>query len=455
MAIALTTFKIDITPPVGTPLCGGEIEPAKTVDDPQYAIGFVLLGAGDPIVLAALDCVGVYGFTHDGFREAIAGAAGASPMHVIISSVHQHDSPTHFLDGQEILDEFGLDLKMYNRAHTEDVRDRLAAAVRESLSSARPVTHIGTGQAKVDRVASNRRVPQPDGTIAVRYSACVDAALRDAPEGLIDPWLKAMTLYNRDEPLLRLYHYATHPMSHYGKGAVSADFCGLARARRQQDEPGAMQMFVNGCAGNVTAGNVTAGKYNDGQPQRRGELTQRMYDAMEAASDATQRHAIGDIAVRNVQMTLPTRDEDGFTEVDALAMLRGEKPTDVDFSQPIYVMAWHRRSKQPMDMPVLDLGAAKLVLLPGEPFIEYQLAAQRMCPDDFLLVLGYGNEGPCYICTDASYDENGGYEKWATGDHRPRRRADHDRRAARRVGLRRGANEAMKTIDDPQDATTG
>ena len=316
----LSTFRIEITPPVGTPLCGGAIEPVKTVDDPQYAIGFALLGAGEPIVLVSLDCVGLYSFTHDWFREAIAEAAATSPQRVILTSVHQHDAPSYFLDGQDILNEFGLDEKMYNCEHTENVRDRLAAAVRDSLASARPVTHIGTGQAKVDRVASNRRVPQADGSIAVRWSACRDQAVCDAPEGLIDPWLKAVTFFDGDEAVLRLYHYATHPMSHYGDGAISADFCGLARARRQDDEPGATHVFVNGCAGNVTAG-----KYNDGEPQRRGELMQRMHDAMKAACDATQRQPLGDITMDSVPMSLPTRDEENFTEADALAMLKGDK----------------------------------------------------------------------------------------------------------------------------------
>lgn len=403
-SIRLSTFRIDITPPIGTPLCGAAIEPAATVDDPQYAIGFVLLGAGEPIVLASLDCVGVYGFTHDWFREAIAKAAGTTVQRVILSSVHQHDAPMHFLDGQDILDEFALDKKMYCRAHTEDVRNRLATAVRDSSASARPITHIGTGQARVDRVASNRRVMQADGSIAVRWSACTEPDVRDAPQGLIDPYLKAVTFFDGDEPVLRLYHYATHPMSHYGKGAVSADFCGLARAQRQEDEPGAMQMFINGCAGNVTAG-----KYNDGAPARRGELMQRVYDAMRTACDVTQRQPLGDITINSVPMSLPTRDEQDFREADAVARLRDKDAPAVEYRQPVYVLAWHRRSKQPIDVPVLDLGAAKLVLLPGEPFIEYQLAAQQMRPDDFLLVMGYGNAGPCYLCTDIAYDE-GGYE---------------------------------------------
>ncbi len=47
--------------------------------------------------------------------------------------------------------------------------------------------------------------------------------------------------------------------------------------------------------------------------------------------------------------------------------------------------------------------------LPGEPFVEYQLAAKAMRPDLFVAVAGYGDYAPWYIGTEAAYGE-GGYE---------------------------------------------
>lgn len=406
---SIATFKIDITPPIGTPLCGGAIKPATTVDDPQYAIGFVLLGSSQPIVLATIDCVGLYSETHDLFLEAIAQAAGTTIDHVILASVHQHDSPSYFLDGRDILDSYGIDVPMYDRDHVQEVLGRLAKAVRDALKTTRHVTHIGTGRSKVDRVASNRRVRQPDGSIKVRWSAVQDKEMQDAPEGIIDPYLKAITLFDGVQPVVRLYHYAVHPMSHYGKGAISADFCGLARQQRQEDEPDAMHIFVNGCAGNITAG-----KYNDGSPQSRIDLTQRMHDAMCSACDNTQQQLLTHIAMRATPMMLSVRDDPYFTEADAQAVLRGELEPIKDYAQSAYVLAWRKRCQRPINVPLLDLGAAKLLQLPSEPFIEYQLAAQQLSPDDFLMVMGYGNSGPGYVCTDIAYDE-GGYESGRVG----------------------------------------
>ena len=47
--------------------------------------------------------------------------------------------------------------------------------------------------------------------------------------------------------------------------------------------------------------------------------------------------------------------------------------------------------------------------MPGELFVEYQLAAKALRPDLFIAMAAYGDYGPEYICTDAAYKE-GGYE---------------------------------------------
>ena len=60
-------------------------------------------------------------------------------------------------------------------------------------------------------------------------------------------------------------------------------------------------------------------------------------------------------------------------------------------------------------MSCLTLGRARILHLPGEPFVEYQLAAKAARPDLFVTVAGYGDYGPGYIGTAIAY-EQGGYE---------------------------------------------
>jgi hypothetical protein len=59
MPFHIATFSCDVTPPEGHPLCGGWIMPARGVDDPLRSVGVVLLGAGKPVVLCAVDWTGL------------------------------------------------------------------------------------------------------------------------------------------------------------------------------------------------------------------------------------------------------------------------------------------------------------------------------------------------------------------------------------------------------------
>src|SRR5437763_1737839 len=87
-----------------------------------------------------------------------------------------------------------------------------------------PLWALGIGQAKVEQVASNRRYLRADGKVAYnRMSRTTDPAIRAADEGTIDPFLKSLSFWDGDTPVAILSAYATHPMSYYGGGVVSAD----------------------------------------------------------------------------------------------------------------------------------------------------------------------------------------------------------------------------------------
>ena len=53
-------------------------------------------------------------------------------------------------------------------------------------------------------------------------------------------------------------------------------------------------------------------------------------------------------------------------------------------------------------------GGAHLVLLPAETFVQYQLWAQQMRPDSFVMTAGFGECAPGYIPTAQAASE--GYE---------------------------------------------
>jgi hypothetical protein len=70
-------------------------------------------------------------------------------------------------------------------------------------------------------------------------------------------------------------------------------------------------------------------------------------------------------------------------------------------------LAWAGRPQT--DLTRLRLGPAFVLHMPGELFVEYQLAAAQMKPDTFIAMAAYGEYGPGYIGTKVAYSQ-GGYE---------------------------------------------
>jgi hypothetical protein len=62
-----------------------------------------------------------------------------------------------------------------------------------------------------------------------------------------------------------------------------------------------------------------------------------------------------------------------------------------------------------IDVFCLKIKNARILYMPGELFVEYQLAAKAERPDLFVAMSAYGDLGAGYIGTAKAY-EKGGYE---------------------------------------------
>jgi hypothetical protein len=400
----LALFQADVTPPLGHALMGGGIVPAKEIKDLLWANGFAILGAGQPIVLVAVDWCEIRNEAYDRWQNILAQAAKTTSDRVLVSCIHQHDAPVADLEAQRLLTTNHSQGSICDLQFHEQAVQRVAQALRESLRNPLRFSEIGLGQAKVEQVASNRRYVDKDGTIKFnRTSATRDPSIREKPEGTVDPWLKTLSFWNDGEPVAALSCYATHPMSYYGRGGVSSDFMGMARQERLKDNPKVAQIYVSGCSGNVTAG-----KYNDGSPENRPVLADRMYQAMVAAWKATQRHPLKQApAFRTVPLRLEPRNDVGFTIEDLNQRLRNKQSKPFDQCLAALGLSWRRRADtgRTLTVPVLDFGIAQLLLMPGESYVEYQLLAQKMRPDAFVMTIGYGESATGYVPTDKALQE--------------------------------------------------
>lgn len=405
--LQIANFEADITPPLGTPLCDGLVMPAKEIVDPLKARGIVLLTRDRPIVLCAMDWVGVGNSGYDAFREALARAAGTTRERVAVHCLHPHDAPGCDFEADDILAPYKLGGKLFDPKFARLAIDRVAAAVAKSIKQPLAVTHLGAGKAKVLEVASSRRPLGPDGKVKfVRYSATKDPKIRAEPEGVIDPYVQVLSFWDGDRPLASLTYYATHPQSYYGKGGVSCDFPGLARGRRDRALPEVAHIHFNGAGGNITAG-----KYNDGSPGNRPILADRLAKGMKEAFDSVKKTPVKaeDVAWRVAPVALPLSKI--YNTKDLRSRVANDKLAPLDRMRAARALIWARRCEEgeKIDLTCLRVGPAYVLHMPGELFVEYQLAAQKLRPESPVMMAAYGDYGPGYIGTTISYTQ-GGYE---------------------------------------------
>src|SRR5688572_7630082 len=138
--LKIATFEADVTPPIGTPLCDGLVVPAKEIVDPLSARGIILFTSEKPIVLVAVDWVGIGNSGHHAFREVIGKAAGTTKERVCVHCLHQHDAPGCDFEADELLVPYKLGGKLFDPIFANKAIDRIAKAVAKAAKNPQTVT---------------------------------------------------------------------------------------------------------------------------------------------------------------------------------------------------------------------------------------------------------------------------------------------------------------------------
>ena len=174
----------------------------------------------------------------------------------------------------------------------------------------------------------------------------------------------------------------------------------------RDEATGVMHVHFNGAGGNIGAG-----KWNDGAHENRQILADRVAAAMAAAWENTKRVPVSadDLGWESIAVALPPAPH---LEEEELQQVFSNKEADLlARSTAAGQLAWLRRcaAGEKVDVACLRLGTLRVLHMPGELFVEYQLAAQAMRKDLHVAMAAYGDYGPGYIGTTVAYGE-GGYE---------------------------------------------
>ena len=162
---------------------------------------------------------------------------------------------------------------------------------------------------------------------------------------------------------------------------------------------------------NGAGGNVTAGKYNDGAPANRPLLAERLAKGMKEAFASARKFPVhsGDVSWRVTGVSLPLSPR--YNAKALQERVADEKLPEKDRLAAARTLAWARQcdSGAKIELSCLKIGPVHVLHMPGELFVEYQLAAQKMRPKDTVMMAAYGDYAPGYIGTAISYTQ-GGYE---------------------------------------------
>jgi hypothetical protein len=129
---------------------------------------------------------------------------------------------------------------------------------------------------------------------------------------------------------------------------------------------------------------------------------------MKEAFETTKRVPLKTSVLRDVKVRIEPRTSVGFSREELTDKLKDD-PNPFHKCLAAMGLSWLRREENPnhiVDVPCLDFGFAALLLMPGESYVEFQLYAQSIRPEDFICVAGYGESATGYVPTDKAVQEN-------------------------------------------------
>ncbi|HMF19283.1 MAG TPA: hypothetical protein VKE98_18900, partial [Gemmataceae bacterium] len=148
-----------------------------------------------------------------------------------------------------------------------------------------------------------------------------------------------------------------------------------------------------------------------GSPANRAILASRLAAGMKEAFASAQMVPIksADVSWRVVPVALPLSRL--YNVKDLEARVADKKLSDAERMKAARNLVWARRCEtgEKIDLSCLRIGPAYVLHMPGELFVEYQLAAQKMRSKSPVMMAAYGDYGPGYIGTAIAYTQ-GGYE---------------------------------------------
>jgi len=384
--------RADMTPPAGTPLCGGWWPvAAKGIKTPLQAHALVLDNGAARLAFVGLDLIAIRAKDADAAKARIEKKLGIPRENILASCSHIHDGPYMApLMGK---------VDCIRPEVVARVMDAIVEAVTEACGRMVPA-EVGWGATEVRGYGENRRRFVGDGE-DVWNTWCLPVEMAATrPAGPVDDALPLLAVRDRrtHRPLALLWNYTLHAHS-FWSGHISADYPyytwqEVAKALGED----VVMVFTAGACGDI---NRDSGTDAGAMVRDMGRAILDLYGRLEFTSKAALRGRIE-------PMELALRDFSVFQEAE----IRRKQPEVVEVAREEWevLRAWKEKTVR-TTVHAMAVGDFAVAGSPGEYFCALGLDIKKRSPFAVTAVAELSDDYVGYIPTDRAFDQ-GGYEVW-------------------------------------------
>lgn len=385
--------RVNITPPLGTYLSGGNFGRSKGVIDNLYAASLILQNNKTCIVIITADLIGISRTCVENVRRDIEQKLGITGNNILIAASHTHSGPAAvFLRGWGKIDKKWI----------AGLQKKLVEVTAAAFSNLQDVL-VGVGKGKIKSLTVNRR----------------------NPKGPIDPEIGVLQIEDlQHNPRAILVNFSCHPVTLHGyKNLISSDFAGYLRRTIQKAKGSKTTvLYANGAMGNINpAGFKGAGKGNMALARRMGrELGKKVLEI----SDSIHVSPHQDLKVNFQYIKLP------LAPLPASAQLEEEIKRNTDIVQNKWTpvgreskeyyqnlinwakdaLAFKEKKQCPpnleLELQAIQIGDAVLLAIPAEVYVEIGLALKAASPFKSTFIIGQANGAIGYLPTKEAFEKN-------------------------------------------------
>ena len=387
--------EVDITPAVGTMLCGSlKPRPATGTQDPLLVKAIVLESQGVRLAYAILDVAALPRELGDRAVALASQATGIPPDHIAWSCTHSHTSPYtgNLFPWQGCPDPV-------NHAWLKELPAKVAAAI-EAADAARVRVRLSRRRAYCSNVSHNRRLRLKGGREVNTWLLhngeedlqCLGAA------GPIDPEIGILAL-DDEAGVVRavLFHFTLHANANFGP-AFSGDYPAVVAARlRERYGPQVVTLFLPGACGDINP------------IVRYRQVGDTLADAIIAQVDR-RTPATGPVRLggRRAEMIVPYRDVTKDQE-QRLRESQWSAETQDYFRRNLAIMRKRGVREARTWVHAWRIGEVAFVGFPGELFVQWGLYMKEHSPFPWTYAVELCDDYQGYLVTRQAW-KAGGYE---------------------------------------------